>query len=225
MAGEKIPGCLFQLTLGIFLDFSKAFDRINHDIMLEKLHCYGFHGTVLALIRSYLSNRTQCVSINRQLSSAMNVRNGVPQGSILGPLLFNIFINDIVRVDSSVEYVIYADDTSIFVSGETADDPIVSANEILNKIYAWTVANSLHINCSKSKAVLFRAKSKSFETSHEPILNNVEIKLSQTVKNLGVHFHEHMAWNHHTEHISHKLCKVLGVMRRCQNILPVKQKS
>lgn len=86
------------------------------------------------------------------------------------------------------------------------------------------MANSLHINCSKSKAVLFRAKSKSFETSHELILNNIEIKLSQTVKTLGVHIHEHMAWNRHTEHISHTLCKVLGVMRRCQNILPVKQK-
>lgn len=112
----------------------------------------------------------------------------------------------------------------IFFSGETADDLIVSANEILNKIYAWTVANSLHINCFKSKAVLFRAKARSFETSHKLILNNVEIKLCQTVKTLGVHFHEHMAWNYHAEHISHKLCKVLGVLRRCQNILPVKQK-
>lgn len=86
------------------------------------------------------------------------------------------------------------------------------------------MANSLHINCSKSKVVLFRAKTRSFETSHKLILNNAEITLSQTVKTLGVHFHEHMAWNYHAEHISHKLCKVLGVLRRCQNILPVKQK-
>lgn len=105
-----------------------------------------------------------------------------------------------------------------------ADDLIVSANEVLNKIYAWTIANSLHINCSKTKAVLFRAKSKLYETTLKLTLNNNEIEFSQTVKTLGVLFHEHMAWNHHTEHISHKLCRVLGVLRRCHNILPVKQK-
>lgn len=215
-----------KFTLGIFLDMSKAFDRIIHETLLGKLQCYGVRGVALNLIQNYLANRHQCVSISRILSSMQPVKYGVPQGSILGPLLFVIFINDIVNVDPSAQYIMYADDTSLFFSGTEIHDLVNLANLTLDKICGWTLNNSLRINCSKTKAVLFRSKSPLYELtrSYNLMLNNNKIEFSSTAKSLGVMFHEYMKWDHHTELLQNKLCKVLGVLRKCQRILPVPQK-
>lgn len=213
-----------RITLGIYVDFSKAFDTINHVTLLQKLSCYGIRGVVLEFIKSYLTNRYQSVSINKELSELEKIRYGVPQGSILGPLLFIIFINDIVSIDTSAQYVIYADDTSLFFTGTNADTIIASANDTLNRLHTWTVKNSLCINCAKTKAVLFRAKSTSCKTLNSLSINNLRIEISSSAKTLGVVFHEYMSWEHHTDYIRNKLSKTVGILRKCQRILPVPQK-
>lgn len=102
------------LTLGVFIDFSKAFDVLNHKTLLAKLDYYGVRGVPHKLIESYLKDRKQSVVINNHASSFQDVPCGVPQGSILGPFLFNVYINDIVNVDNQAQFIIYADDTSLF---------------------------------------------------------------------------------------------------------------
>ncbi|MDD9361389.1 MAG: reverse transcriptase domain-containing protein, partial [Anaplasma sp.] len=101
-------------TKGIFLDFNKAFDSIKHNILFNKLPYYGIRGVSLKLLRSYLSNRTQFVVINNIASGTDNIRYGVPQGSILGPIMFLLYINDIVLIPNTPDIVLYADDTNVF---------------------------------------------------------------------------------------------------------------
>lgn len=146
--------------MGIFVDFTKAFDRINHYTLLLKLSYYGIRGIAYDLIKSYLTDRHQCVCIQRELSSPYKIKCGVPQGSILGPLLFNAYINDIINIDQSAKYIIYADDTSIFFTGVDSNGLIQKANQTLGELHKWSHQNSLLINSTKTKAVLFRAKNK-----------------------------------------------------------------
>lgn len=213
-----------KLTLGIFVDFTKAFDRINHDTLLLKLSYYGIRGIAYDLIKSYLTDRHQCVCIQRELSSPYKMKCGVPQGSILGPLLFNAYINDIINIDQSAKYIIYADDTSIFFTGVDRNGLIQKANQTLGELHKWSHQNSLLINSTNTKAVLFRAKNKKCEISSKLHLNNVEIQLSQTAKTLGVVFHEYMLWDSQTEAVCCKLSKSLGMLRRCQSLLPTRLK-
>lgn len=106
------------LTLGIFVDFSKAFDSLSHNVLFAKLGHYGIRGRSLDLIKSYLAARSQYVMINQCSPQTLNISNGVPQRSILGPLLFNIYVNDIPRISCRAKYIIYADDSSLFFSSD-----------------------------------------------------------------------------------------------------------
>lgn len=119
------------LTLGILVDFSKAFDCLNHEMLLKKLKHYGVRGHALKLITSYVSSRSQYVVLNHCPSENLKIRNGVPQGSLLGPLLFNVYINDICNISKAVKYIIYADDTSIFLSSRNIVELTSEANRVL----------------------------------------------------------------------------------------------
>jgi len=103
-------------SVGIFLDSSKAFDTIDHNIFIKKLQCYGFRGIVAHWLRSYISDCEQYVFINNHRSTTLPIRTGVPQGSILGPLLFILYINDIVNVSKDAELLLFADDTNVFLN-------------------------------------------------------------------------------------------------------------
>jgi hypothetical protein len=133
-------------SIGIFLDLSKAFDTIDHNILIDKLHCYGFRGIVLDWLTSYISNRNQFVYMNNHRSTTLPILTGVPQGSILGPLLFILYINDIVNVSSDVELLLFADDTNVFLHDTDIVNLSVRANKALLDISNWFKLNKLSVN-------------------------------------------------------------------------------
>lgn len=118
-----------KLALGIYVDFTKAFDYLDHSLLLRKLEYYGFRGTPLMLLKSYLSKRMQFVQINEHASGVKPILSGVPQGAILGPFLFNIFVNDIPQIDKQAKFVIYADDTTLLFSAASANELELKANK------------------------------------------------------------------------------------------------
>ena len=138
-----------QHVLGIFIDLSKAFDTIDHGKLITKLERYGIRGNTLQLIASYLSNRKQYVNVLDTKSDELPVEFGVPQGSVLGPLLFILYINDICNISSDGKFVLFADDTNIFVAADSISEVYRIANRVLEAVCKYMEVNLLHINVKK----------------------------------------------------------------------------
>ena len=155
-----------KCAVGIFVDFQKAFDTVDHRILLDKLYCYGIRGTAHEWFVSYLSSRQQSVMYNGHASELKVVRCGVPQGSILGPLLFLLYINDLTNVSIFFMPILFADDTNLFCTGTDLKDMIRQINEEMVNIYAWVNANKLSLNIDKTNFMLFMPKSFSHCTDH-----------------------------------------------------------
>ena len=146
-----------QLTpINIYLDLSKAFDSIDHNILASKFKYYGIQGVALNLLKNYLLGRNQYVDLDCTRSDIREVHCGVPQGSVMGPLFLNIFINDITEVNSRLDFIMYADDTTLITSLETFSDRkknIYIENNInteISKITTWLKSNMLNLNIEKS---------------------------------------------------------------------------
>lgn len=210
-----------KLVLGVFIDFTKAFDCLNHSILLQKLERYGFRGRALTLLSSYLKHRHQYVHLSGFSSLVKPITSGVPQGSILGPLLFNIYVNDIVNIDKEAKLVMYADDTSLFFSADEPNLLISLANKTLSKLNAWANENSLKINTSKTKAIMFRPKNKEVSYNTSLILNASPIDIVCSFKTLGVLFSENMSWDCHVNHVISKLSCIVGLVNRNRSVLPI----
>ena len=142
---------------GIFIDLQKAFDTVNHDILLKKLEHYGIRGTDLSWFRSYLSNRKQFVSTDGHSSSLTNISCGVPQGSVLGPLLFLTYINNLQNSSQFLSFFLFADDTNIYCDSDNLQLLTKKINRELKKVKLWLDSNKLALNIEKTNFVLFHS--------------------------------------------------------------------
>lgn len=209
-----------KIVLGVFIDYTKAFDYLNHKVLLGKLEIYGIRGVALQLISSYLGHRRQYVCLNGFSSTINPIFSGVPQGSILGPTLFNLYINDIVNISQPTKFIIYADDTSLFFSGENCNALIKQANNVLSSLEKWTKCNMLTINPNKTKAVIFRSRNKHVIQTDQVVFGGTQIEVVNSIKTLGVHFTEHMSWENHINYMVTKLSQIIGSTCRSRYLLP-----
>ena len=204
----------------IFLYFAKAFDTVNHDILLHKLNYYGIRGNSLLWLESYLKNREQCVQVGNSLSSFQNIVCGVPQGSVLGPLLFLLYINDIAFSSNTIKFQLFADDTCLFYSHKNKTVLETTINTEMCKIYDWLLANKLSLNVSKSNVLTFRTKNQSDQPILNLKINNENIEEKKCAKYLGVIFDHKLTWRHQIDHICNKLTKSNGLLAKLRHFLP-----
>ncbi|KAJ4449652.1 hypothetical protein ANN_01056 [Periplaneta americana] len=180
-----------------------------------------------AWMDSYLRERQQCVSINNRYSTWRTTKTGVPQGSVLGPLLFSIYINDISSNLTSCRHHIYADDIQIYLHTRPnyINDAITKVNDDLNSISIWSKTHGLNLNASKSQAILIEhQRSKCDKQNLPPIIVNNTIPYSTTVKNLGIYMDCHLEWNEQVNHTSKKIFSIIHSLKRLKNFLPDKLK-
>ena len=207
--------------IGIFVDLSKAFDTLNHNILLQKLSSYGIRGLANRWFQSYLQDREQYVNFKNVLSSKSKIITGVPQGSILGPLLFLFYINDICKSSELLRFILYADDTNIFYCDNNIEHLCEIVNRELQGVMQWFKANSLSVNLKKTNFVIFGTSAK-IRTSKacEIYLDNVKIMRSKTAKFLGVVIDENLSWKNHINYIKAKIAKNVGIIRGLKYLLP-----
>ena len=213
---KEIPCC-------IFLDFAKAFDTVNHRIMLNELSYYGIRGVSNNWLESYLSNRQQCVQIGSHTSDFKPINCGVPQGSVLGPLLFLIYINDIANTSSILKFQLFADDTCIFLSHKNRSTLETQLNNELSKVSNWLIANKLSLNVDKTNVLVFRNKNSSDEIILDLQINGDKLKEKLFAKYLGIIFDNKLTWQYQIEHISSKLVKGNALLAKLRHFLPAQK--
>lgn len=212
-----------EITTLVLLDFSKAFDSISHTIMCHKLKSqFAFSGSACDLIFSYLTDRSQCVEVGNDKSSYLPLFSGVPQGSILGPLLFSAYINDVTSVLKFCTPHLYADDLQIYLSGPPEYIALNTdkVNTDLSSIAKWAVENKLRLNPKKSQVLTVSATS--LDVVRPPILmNGAVVPFFDKVRNLGVIMNEKLSWDSHIVSICGKVYGALRMLRTAKHYLPL----
>ena len=210
-------------SLGIFLDLSKAFDLIDHNILLYKLPYFGIRGVALDWFNSYLQNRSQYTRYNNFDSSLSKVECGIPQGSMLGSLLFLLYINDLCYVTSFFHFVLFADDTNIISSHKDFNTLLHKTNEELCKIVDWFDSNKLVINHDKTCILYFSKPNIKFPPHTIKVkINDIYLNVSDSVKFLGVLLDNQLTFQNHRMYILKKISKNIGIICKLRSILPKK---
>ena len=212
-----------KITAAIFLDLSKAFDSLEHDVLIQKLELYGIRGRILDWFQCYLSNRKMRVkSLNNNgsydFSDLYDVNFSVPQGSCLGPLLFLVFCNDLPLNLTFCNAILFADDTTLYISHSNLRYLQWCICEELKQLSDWFMANKLTLNLGKSCCIIFGAGKRTLET-FELKIENVEIPIFDDCKYLGVWIDKSLNWKKHVSTLQLKIKKNMHLLRACKNLI------
>ncbi len=218
-----------KYALGVYLDLTKAFDMVCHHILLDKLYRCGIRGVVHEWFRSYLTNRKQYVYVNGTKSEVMEIASGVPQGSVLGPLLFFIYVNDIQNaVNNDNKLILFADDTNIFVISDKPEQLITEAEHILKQLSIWFEDNKLLVSLAKTQFSIFHTRNR--DKCIPPVCNsislnnNIVIHRVNSAKYLGIILDEKLNWTDHVSALRQTVVKYAGSFKIIARHVPITSK-
>jgi len=204
------------------LDLSKGFDCVNHEILLKKLHHYGIRGVEHEFFKSYLTDRLQCTFVNGVMSEWLTVVCGVPQGSVLGPLLFLLYTNDLSNA-YNFDINLFADDTCLSLSDKSLDVLETQCNREAERANEWFKANKLTTNSKKASNFLLSHCTRNNSTSDFQIkMGNVQLKRVESVKYLGIFLDEKVTWSQQIQYIPKRLACATGIFSELRYYLDIK---
>ena len=205
---------------GVFVDFQKAFDTVNHNILIGKLSHYGIRGTANKWFSSYLTNRSQYVSILGFDSPCEKVNHGVPQGSVLGPLLFLIYINDLHNAIKYSKVYHFADDTNLLNISKSPKQMQKRLNLDLRCLYNWLLANKISLNCAKTELIFFNKPGEVDAYVYKIKINGHKIIPSICIKYLGIYLDSHLNGSSHCTSLVNKLRRANGMLSKVRHYVP-----
>lgn len=209
-----------EITLAVFCDLSKAFDTLDHSIILNKLYRYGVRGSILNLFESYLNKRCMYVTNGTNKSEIHEILAfGVPQGSVLGPLLFNIYVNDLGSSLNHSSHILYADDTTLYITGKNINDLFLKMNIELDNLSAWFKANKLALNINKTNYIVFSPNN--INTVDMTLtIDSIQLQRVDSTKFLGIYMDSRMTWEHHINYVGNKMSSGLYILNSLKHTLP-----
>ena len=209
-----------KFSCAVFLDLQKAFDSVDHKILLKKLENYGFRGISKSWVNSYLTGRHQYVSVNNVHSEFMSIKHGVPQGSVLGPLFFILYINDLKNCLKYSKSYIFADDTAMNISHTSLKVLKKRLNIDLKLLYHWLSANQIKLNVAKTETILFRHPTKKINYDLKLKLHGKRLTFNESTKYLGVCIDRNLNWKSQMSMLAKKLRRTNGIISKLRHFLP-----
>jgi hypothetical protein len=200
-------------SIGIFLDLQKAFDCLDHKVLFDRLYSLGVRGVALNWIKSYLLNRTQTVQIENEKSEKLQLHFGIPQGSVLGPILFILYINSLTKNFPNLQITMYADDIALLFQDKSMENLEINCYLQLTQLYQYLNSNNLHVSPNKSKAIYF-SNSGALDTGPLILMNDFELPLETSCKYLGLIFDEKFSWAQYINTLCSKISSQLFLMSR-----------